>query len=608
MIPFDRNNAYVQQFYQLWKDLERPIDLANLSQISEEQRDVLSAVLETHLASNQHCRLYYGGERFNYITVNNKELRARLYHGDTPGFILKFQHVEGRRYYIFNAAYGDGLISKSYLSIQNNRLDFTLLDESDWVHLREEAINLDAPESISDIQLECLRRFFNEEWKLTDAPKRNVSCDQNYSYILNNEIVSFKFERSVRFVRRKSEHSDGYRIHYLETELGAGAFGKVYGNRLVFKCNDEAISMVQRPPEKGYAFKKMDYTKSSARKLAHKEKKQFYAVNQPDRNKSPKRSIVDRAKQTITIIMPWLQGADLKDYFLEARNDQGLIAISLAEKALIAHECLKSLVHLKNAKLAHHDLKPANLFYSPGRQVSLIDFGLALPKRNLSKYRGSGTPLFLPPEARDENRNHLSKLSAIDSFSMGIILAELFNASDCTAERRGETDKRKRNLRELNFQNVGLGMSLSDSDQRQFRELFEAMSHFDHNQRLAPQDSLQRFNQLSRGLFIAYRAELKALQAFLEEMPVKFNQLSLMQELSGFVHDFLSEFAALPEKLDTEHYQKMHQSNEAIRQKMVAIENEGLFLFKPFFDKLPADNTRVLDEVHAPIPATSCNP
>ncbi|KAL7903682.1 kinase-like domain-containing protein [Trichoderma velutinum] len=55
-----------------------------------------------------------------------------------------------------------------------------------------------------------------------------------------------------------------------------------------------------------------------------------------------------------------------------------------------------ALVHLTEKKIIHHNIKPANITYSPPRGAVLLDFGMLYDVSSMVK--AGGTPWYLPPE------------------------------------------------------------------------------------------------------------------------------------------------------------------------------------------------------------------
>ena len=66
------------------------------------------------------------------------------------------------------------------------------------------------------------------------------------------------------------------------------------------------------------------------------------------------------------------------------------------DTSTILRDMASALEHLASKNIAHNDIKPANICYSPERGAVLIDFGLASDSRDAA-YNG-GSPWYIPPE------------------------------------------------------------------------------------------------------------------------------------------------------------------------------------------------------------------
>lgn len=76
-----------------------------------------------------------------------------------------------------------------------------------------------------------------------------------------------------------------------------------------------------------------------------------------------------------------------------------------------------------NAKMVHRDLKPENVLVKDG-VIKISDFGLSKLVEDSTRtktFKGYGTPLYMSPEAWNNNANTMS----MDIYSMGIIFSEL---------------------------------------------------------------------------------------------------------------------------------------------------------------------------------------
>lgn len=95
------------------------------------------------------------------------------------------------------------------------------------------------------------------------------------------------------------------------------------------------------------------------------------------------------------ILMEYLPGGDVRDYFASRMVDQGRI-MSIFRQVLMA------LGDIHAAGVVHRDLKPHNIMFRSDGSVALVDFGIAkiLDEPGMTQ-QGTllGTPLYMSPEA-----------------------------------------------------------------------------------------------------------------------------------------------------------------------------------------------------------------
>ena len=93
-----------------------------------------------------------------------------------------------------------------------------------------------------------------------------------------------------------------------------------------------------------------------------------------------------------------------------------------AEALTTIHALLEALAHAHAAGLLHRDIKPENIMLTPGGQVRLLDFGIALPMRRSERGAAvAGTPGYMSPE---QLRAEILT-PASDVFQVGALLFEL---------------------------------------------------------------------------------------------------------------------------------------------------------------------------------------
>jgi len=115
--------------------------------------------------------------------------------------------------------------------------------------------------------------------------------------------------------------------------------------------------------------------------------------------------------------MELLEGADLRDAI-----DKDLLR-TLDEKLDVLDGVLAALEYAHAKGIVHRDIKPANIHLGPGRQVKIMDFGLARVSTSEMTQDGIvlGTPNYMSPEqALGDKVDGRS-----DVFSTGAVLFEL---------------------------------------------------------------------------------------------------------------------------------------------------------------------------------------
>jgi serine/threonine protein kinase len=95
------------------------------------------------------------------------------------------------------------------------------------------------------------------------------------------------------------------------------------------------------------------------------------------------------------ILMEYLPGGDVRDYFSTRMVDQGRILA-------IFRQVLMALADIHAAGVVHRDLKPHNIMFRSDGSVALVDFGIAkiLGDPGMTQ-QGTllGTPTYMSPEA-----------------------------------------------------------------------------------------------------------------------------------------------------------------------------------------------------------------
>ena len=115
------------------------------------------------------------------------------------------------------------------------------------------------------------------------------------------------------------------------------------------------------------------------------------------------------------IVMEYVEGETLKDYL--ATNPSG------SAKLRIARELIDAISYLHRLDIVHRDLKPSNIMVTRGgRNVKVIDFGLADADFFAILKQPSGTESYMSPEQREGSLPDVRN----DIFSIGKILEEMW--------------------------------------------------------------------------------------------------------------------------------------------------------------------------------------
>jgi eukaryotic-like serine/threonine-protein kinase len=98
------------------------------------------------------------------------------------------------------------------------------------------------------------------------------------------------------------------------------------------------------------------------------------------------------AHGTFFIVMPWIEGATLREHI------DGRSGLRTEQVLQIAEETLDALTVLHAAGLVHRDVKPSNLLVRPSGRVVLIDLGIACQRDASASRRLVGSPAYCSPE------------------------------------------------------------------------------------------------------------------------------------------------------------------------------------------------------------------
>ncbi|MET0402810.1 MAG: serine/threonine-protein kinase [Cystobacter sp.] len=202
----------------------------------------------------------------------------------------------------------------------------------------------------------------------------------------------------------------------LEGLLGAGGMGQVYRARDIALERTVAIKLLHEAlcadPRSVARFERE--ARAMAR-LEHAHIAPIHAVGQ------------ERGRPFI--VMKHLEGMSLSRYL---RSLPGPLPVP--EVLALARQLCAGLDFIHQRGCVHRDIKPGNIFLSPGGHATLLDFGILWEYRGEDATRSGasvGTPSYMAPEqARGEQVD-----GRADLFSLGLVLLELLTglppASTC---------------------------------------------------------------------------------------------------------------------------------------------------------------------------------
>ncbi|SCV70766.1 BQ2448_3528 [Microbotryum intermedium] len=206
----------------------------------------------------------------------------------------------------------------------------------------------------------------------------------------------------------ESKERNIYRSYEIREQLGKGSFAIVWkgvqratGRTVAIKVIEKARFMSNEKTMLMIA-REVDIMKA----LRHKYCVRYYDHFEDDHR--------------IWIVLEYVDGGDLLEYVM--KHPQGMSVKETREIALMVCE---AVAYLHSQGVAHRDLKPENLLMSKGVMpvCKVTDFGLAKMVNEGTMLRTMcGTPTYLAPEVVLGNDPGSGYGSAVDAWSIGVIL------------------------------------------------------------------------------------------------------------------------------------------------------------------------------------------
>lgn len=122
------------------------------------------------------------------------------------------------------------------------------------------------------------------------------------------------------------------------------------------------------------------------------------------------------------LVMEWIDGVTLKQWLYGPCSPDFPRLPNMVERRRVALEIVRAVEYIHSLQVVHRDLKPSNIMVTrTGRQVKLIDFGIADTDSFTIFKQPGGTKGYISPEQRNisvtDERN--------DVYSLGVILQEM---------------------------------------------------------------------------------------------------------------------------------------------------------------------------------------
>jgi len=168
--------------------------------------------------------------------------------------------------------------------------------------------------------------------------------------------------------------------YVLEEELGRGGMGVVYRARDTRLGREVAIKVLNPRQHTPEAIRRFEREARAAAALSHPGIVHIYDF--------------DRGFASFFISMEYVPGPTIAQLL---REDPATVRTMLPA---LARQITGAVAYAHARQVVHRDLKPANLVLAEGRQIKILDFGIArrLDEADLSASGATGTPYYMAPE------------------------------------------------------------------------------------------------------------------------------------------------------------------------------------------------------------------
>ncbi|MFP2912578.1 serine/threonine-protein kinase, partial [Pyxidicoccus sp. 3LFB2] len=191
----------------------------------------------------------------------------------------------------------------------------------------------------------------------------------------------------------------------LEELLGAGGMGQVYRARDLALERSVAIKLLHEALcEDAESVARFEREARAMARLEHAHITPIHAVGQ-------------EAGRPF-IVMKHLEGMSLARYL---RSVPGPLPVS--EVLALARQLCAGLGFIHGRGCVHRDIKPGNIFVSPGGHATLLDFGILWEHRG-AEATGSGVRLGTPSYMAPEQARGEAVDGRADLYSLGLVLLE----------------------------------------------------------------------------------------------------------------------------------------------------------------------------------------